>query len=180
MILSAKWKKGSVTLEKKQAEIISNYLDDSTSTTYEIRKIATPNDTLIHFHQWANRKPVIAAFEVAKLGHDSYFFLFIDWHRNDTYYLVIYAHNKSTTIAELNRIIEEDGVVSLSWTYNPLKRDGKNDIRKSYFTQSFGNKTMIIPLPTSPLEIEHFLDHLFKLCHNRIRADRIVDVFDFE
>jgi len=173
-----------ILLEKKQAQIISNYLElwnESSSTTYEIHKLATPNDTLIQFHQWANRKPVIAAFEVTKVEHEkSYFFLFIDWHRNDNYYLVIYAHDKSTTIAELNRTIEEDGVTSLSWTYNPLKRDGKNDIRKSYFTQTFGNKTMIIPLPISPLEIEPFLDQLFKLCHNRIRADQIVDVFDFE
>lgn len=171
-------------LEKVQAQIISNYLElwnESTSTSYEIHKLATPNDTLKQFHQWANRKPVIAAFEVTKIEHDkSYFFLFIDWHRNDNYYLVIYSHDKSTTIAELNRTIEEDGVTSLSWTYNPLKRDGKNDIRKSYYTQTFGDKTMIIPLPASPLEIEPFLDQLFKLCHNRIRADRIVDVFDFD
>ena len=173
-------KRGSDSLEKKQATIVSNCLNEVTSTTYEIRKLATPNDTMLQFHQWANRKPIMAAFEVSKLGHDSYFFLFIDWHQNDNYYLVIYTHNKSTTIAELNRIIEKDGVVSLSWTYNPLKRDGKNDIRKSYFTQTFGNKTMIIPLPTSPVEIELFLDQLFKLCHNRIRADKIVDVFDFE
>jgi hypothetical protein len=176
-------KKGSDTLEKKQAEIVSNYLDqcnDTTTTTYEIHKLSTPDDMLLQFHQWANRKPIIAAYEVSRLGHDSYFFLFIDWHRNNNYYLVIYAHDKSTTIAELNRTIEEEGVTSLSWTYNPLKRDGKNDIRKSYFMQTFGNKTMTIPLPTSTEEIEPFLDQIFKLCHNRIRADRIVEVFDIE
>ena len=173
-------RRGSDTLEKNQASIVSNYLNEATSTTYEIRKIDTPNDTLIKFHQWANRKPIIAAFEVSKLEHDSYFFLFIDWHRNDNYYLVIYTHNKSTTIAELNRSIEEEGVTSLSWTYNPLKRDGKNGIRKSYYKQTFGTNTMKIPLPTSTLGVESFFDQLFKLCHNRIRADRIVDVFDFD
>lgn len=170
-------------MEKKQAAIVSKYLEhcnESNSTTYEISQLATPNDTLVQFHQWANRKPIIAAFEISKLGHDSYFFLFIDWHRNDNYYLVIYSHNKSTTIAELNRTVEEDGVSALSWTYNPLKRDGKNDIRKSYFKQTFGTNRMTIPLPTSTLEIQNFLDQLFKLCHNRIRADRIVDIFDFE
>ena len=170
-------------MEKKQAAIVSNYLkhyNESVSTTYEVNKLFTPNDTLIQFHQWANRKPIISAFEVSKLGRDSYFFLFIDWHRNDNYYLVIYAHNKSTTIAELNRTVEEDGVTSLSWTYNPLKRDGKNDIRKSYFKQIFGHKTMTIPLPTSTLDVEPFLDQLFKLCHNRIRADRSADIYDSE
>lgn len=169
-------------MEKKQAVLISNFLErwnESPSTTYELNKLDIPNDTLSQFHQWANRKPIISAFEVTRLGQDSYFFLFIDWHRNENYYLVIYAHDKSTTIAELNRTIEEDNITYLSWKYNPLKRDGKNDIRKSYFKQTFGTHTMRIALPSSTLEMGTFLDELFKLCHNRIRADRIVEVFDF-
>ncbi|QBP41988.1 hypothetical protein [Paenisporosarcina antarctica] len=168
-------------MEKKQAMMVSNYLErwnESTSTTYELNKLDTFNDTLTQFHQWANGKPIISAFEVAKLGQDSYFFLFIDWHRNDNYYLVIYAHDKSTTIAELNRTIDEDGATLLSWKYNPLKRDGKNYIRKSYFKQTFGTTTMTIPLPTSILNTETFLDQIYKLCHNRIRADRIVEIFE--
>jgi len=168
-------------LEKKQAEILSDFIEhwnESNSTSYEITKLATPNDTMRNFHQWANGKPIISAFEVTKLGLDRYFFLFIDWHRNDNYYLVIYAHNKATTIAELNQTIEEDGVTLLSWKYNPLKRDGKNDIRKSYFKQTFGSTTMKFPLPSSISEVEIFLDQLFKLCHNRVRSDRIVEILD--
>ena len=164
-------------MEKKQAVIISNFLESwNDSTTYEISKLATPNDTLIQFHQWANKKPVISAFEISKPGENRYYFLFIDWHRNDNYYLVIYAHDKSTTIAELNRTIEEDGARFLSWKYNPLKRDGKNDVRKSYYTQTFGSTTMKIPLPIAVSEMEGFVDQLFKLCHNRVRADHIVEI----
>ena len=166
-------------MEKQQAIVLSNYLErwsESGSATYELTQLETTNDTLIHFHQWANRKPVVAAFDVNKLGHDRYYFLFIDWHRNDNYYLVIYAHNKSTTLAELNKVIEEDGESFLSWKYNPLKRDGKNDVRKSYFKQTHGSVTINIPFPTSDLEVEPFVNQLFKLCQNRVRADRIVEI----
>jgi hypothetical protein len=166
-------------MEKKQAILISNLMESChASASYEIRKLETPNDTLVNFHQWANRKPFVSAFEVSKPGENRYFFLFIDWHRNDNYYLVIYAHNKATTIAELNKVIEEDGVTNISWKYNPLKRDGKNDIRKSYFKQTFGTTTMNIPLPTLSSGVEPFLNQLFKLCHNRVRADRIVEILD--
>ncbi|MFX3675222.1 MAG: hypothetical protein ACE3JQ_12375 [Paenisporosarcina sp.] len=168
-------------MEKKQAVILSNYLErwnESTSTTYELMKLASPNDTLSNFHQWANGKPIISAFDVNKPGQDRYYFLLIDWHRNNNFYLVIYAHNKSTTIAELNHTIEEDGATLLSWRYNPLKRDGKNDIRKSYYKQTFGSTTIKIPFPTSIEDMEIFLDQLFKLCHNRVRADRIVEILN--
>ncbi|MGE6487464.1 hypothetical protein [Paenisporosarcina sp. NPDC076898] len=170
-------------MEKKLAVLISNYLEqwnEVNSTKYELNKMATPNNTLIQFHQWANGKPIIAAFDVSKIGDERYYFLFIDWHRNDNYYLVIYAHDKSTTLAELNKIIKEDDVNFLSWKYNPLKRDGKNDIRKSYYKQTFGSTTMNIPLPSSTREMEVFLDQVLKLCHNRVRADRIVDIYDFQ
>ena len=170
-------------MEKNQAIKISELLANwatTTSATYDISKLDTPNDTLLTFHQWANGKPVITAFDVAKPEDERYYFLFIDWHRNNNYYLVIYAHDKSTTLAELNKTIEEDGIFYLSWKYNPLKRDGKNDIRKSYYKQTFGTTTMNIPLPTSIHEVENFLNQLYKLCHNRVRADRIVDVYEFE
>lgn len=166
-------------MEKKQAHYLSKYLEQYNEPTYKVSKLPTLNNTLSQFHQWANGKPVIAAYDVAKPGGESYYFLLIDWHRNDNYYLVIYAHDKSTTIAELNKIIEENGVNLLSWKYNPLKRDGKNDIRKSYYKQIFGSRTMNIPFPTSTVEIEGFLTQLFKLCHNRVRADKIVDIYDF-
>jgi hypothetical protein len=168
-------------MEKNLAVMVSNCLEqwnEFPSTAYELNKLSTTNDTLLHFHQWTNGKPLISAFEVVKPGQDGYFFLFIDWHRNGNYYLVIYSHNKSTTVAELNRIIEEEGSFQLEWKYNPLKRDGKNDIRKSYFKQLFGSLTVQIPLPSSPLKVETFIDQLFKLCFNRIRADRIVEIFD--
>jgi hypothetical protein len=66
------------------------------------------------------------------------------------------------------------------WTYKPFKRDGKNDQRKAYFKQMFGSTTVEIKLPSSSSEVEGFFNQLFQLCQNRIKADRIVEVFDFD
>jgi hypothetical protein len=167
-------------LEKQQAASVANLIQKSFSTSYEIKKVDTVDGTLPNFHQWTNGKKTLAGFEVVRLNSDtSYYFLFIDWHRNDNYYLVIYAHDKSTTVAELRQVEEIDGASQIVWTYKPLKRDGKNDVRKAYFKQMFGSTTVNIKLPVSTLEVDTFFDQLFMLCQNRIKADRIVDVFDF-
>ena len=83
-------------------------------------------------------------------------------------------------VQKSRQIQEIDGVPHIVWSYMPLKRDGKNDQRKAYFKQMFGSTTVQIKLPASSLEVEVFLGQLFKLCQNRIKADRIVEVFDFE
>jgi hypothetical protein len=169
-------------LEKEQANFLSNCIERLHSSTYEIKKLEIFDGTLPKFHQWTNRKPTLAAFKVTRTDTEtSYYFVFIDWHRNDNYYLIIYAHDRSTTCAEIRQIQEIDGVPHLVWTYKPLKRDGKNDQRKAYFKQMFGSTTVQIKLPaSSSLEVEVFLGQLFKLCQNRVKADRIVEVFDLE
>ncbi|MEH7307705.1 hypothetical protein [Neobacillus drentensis] len=168
-------------MEKEQALILANFIDNSTSAAFEIKTLEISGGSLVKFHQWANGKPTIAAFEVTRPDNESgYYFVFIDWHRNDNYYLVIYAHDRSTTCAEIRQIQEIDGSPHIVWTYKPFKRDGKNDQRKAYFKQMFGSTNVQIKLPSSPLEVDVFLKQLFKLCQNRIKADRIVEVFDFE
>ncbi|CRK81982.1 hypothetical protein [Neobacillus massiliamazoniensis] len=168
-------------MEKDQAEFLSNCIEKTDSPTYEIKKLKTVGGSLPKFHQWTNRKQTLSAYEVKRIDSDtSYFFLFIDWHRNDNYYLVIYAHDKTTTIAEIRPIKEIEGIPHLVWTYKPFKRDGKNDQRKAYFKQMFGSTTVEIKLPSSSSEVEGFFNQLFQLCQNRIKADRIVEVFDFD
>ncbi|MGG1676187.1 hypothetical protein ACIFOT_10620 [Neobacillus sp. NRS-1170] len=167
-------------MEKDQAILLSNYIEQSNSSIYEIRKLDTVNGTLPKFHQWTNGKKTLAAYEVTRPETDTgYYFVFIDWHRNDIYYLVIYAHDKSTTVAELRQVHDIDGSPYIVWMYKPFKRDGKNDQRKAYFKQMFGSTTVQIKLPASVEEVDGFYDHLFRLCQNRIKADQIVDVFDF-
>jgi hypothetical protein len=168
-------------LKKDEAAYLADLIDTSQPAAYAIKKMETVNGTLPQFHQWTNGKQTLAGFEVTRVDSDtSYYFLFIDWHRNDNYYLVIYLYNKSTTAAELRVIEEIDGIPHIVWMYKPLKRDGKNDQRKAYFKQMFGSTTIQIKIPLSTIELEEFFDQLFKLCQNRIKADKIVDVFDFE
>ncbi|MGZ4164278.1 MAG: hypothetical protein ACXVDB_07640, partial [Tumebacillaceae bacterium] len=78
----------------------------STETAYEVEPVAIVGGQLQNFHQWTNGKKVVAAYHVTKRGEESYYLVFIDWHRNDNYYLVLYTHDKSTTVAELQRIGE--------------------------------------------------------------------------
>ena len=168
-------------MEKEQAIYLANQIESSNPYLYEIRKLETVGGCLPKFHQWTNGKKTLAAFEITRLESDTgYYFLFIDWHRNDNYYLVIYAHNRSTTCAEIRQIHELDDEPHLIWTYNPLKRDGKNNQRKAYFKQMFGSTSVQIKLPSTAVEVEDFFTQLFKLCQNRVRADKIVEVFDFE
>jgi hypothetical protein len=170
-------------VEKKQAmEIISlfNSWSSSFSPTYEIDKLEVKEERLSHFHQWANGKPVIAVYNVIKIGENNLYFLFIDWHRNDNYYLVIYSANKSTTFAEIHQVVKHEGKLQLHWKYNPLKRDGMNQQRKAYFMQVFGSTSVFIPLPSSIVEVEAFINQLFRLCRNRVKADGIVDVFELK
>ncbi|KGM44638.1 hypothetical protein P9D43_10025 [Neobacillus niacini] len=168
-------------MEKKQAVYLADLIEVSKPAIYDIKKLETVNGKLPGFHQWTNGKQTTAAFEVTRIDSETtYYYLLIDWHRNDNYYLVIYLHNKSTTAAELRVIEEIDGIPYISWMYNPLKRDGKNDQRKAYFKQMFGSRKVHIKIPDTTLEITEFLNELFRLCQNRIKADKVVEVFNFE
>ncbi|WP_312473337.1 hypothetical protein [Neobacillus sp.] len=168
-------------MEKEQALYLSTCMETLPPSTYEIKKLETVGGTLPKFHQWTNGKKTLAAYEVTRpVTETGYYFIFIDWHRNDIYYLVIYAHDKKTTFAELRQVQEIDGVPHIVWMYKPFKRDGKNDQRKAYFKQMFGSTTVQIKLPAATSEVEEFFEQVFKLCQNRIKADRIVEVFDFE
>ncbi|KQL50701.1 hypothetical protein AN964_24035 [Heyndrickxia shackletonii] len=168
-------------MEKKVAAFICAQVDDcmmNNQTSYDIVKMNIVNGTINGFHQWTNGKPIIAGYHFSKPEESGYYLLFIDWHRNNRYYLVIYPQNKSTTLAEMQNIIEQDdGKEVITWKYNPLKRDGKNQERKAYFKQLFGSTHIHIPIPTSRYEVETFFDQLISLCQKRIKADRIVDVF---
>lgn len=168
-------------MKKDEAVFMADLIKESRPAAYEINKMEIVNGMLPRFHQWTNGKKTIAGFDVTRVDSDtSYYYLFIDWHRNDNYYLVIYLHNKSTTAAELRMVEQVDGSSHIVWKYNPLKRDGKNDQRKAYFKQMFGSTTVQIKVPASTFEVKEFFEQLFKLCQNRIKADKIVDVFDFE
>jgi hypothetical protein len=114
-------------VEKEQAiSIIKLMVEwmEKPSVKYEVQKLPLINNELPNFHQWTKGKTVLGAFSISIPEENGYHFLFIDWHRNNNFYLVIYTQNKSTTVAEIQRITIINDVPHLTWTYNPLKRDG--------------------------------------------------------
>lgn len=168
-------------MKKEQAVFLNHFIENYDQAHYQISKLDTVNGTLPKFHQWTNKKTVLAGYKITRTDTDtSYFLIFIDWHRNDNYYIVLYTHDKATTVAEIQQIGENGGNLHLIWKYNPLKRDGRNDHRKAYFKQTFGSTVIEIPIPMTTVEVNEFLNQLFQLCQNRIRADKIVNAFDFE
>ncbi|RLQ94073.1 hypothetical protein [Falsibacillus albus] len=166
-------------MKKEQAvkicDLIDGWIDSYQESAFDAAKLPFLGETIYDFHQWANGKKTLSAYTISKPGEEAYHLLFIDWHRKDNYYLVIYEGDKSTTAAEI-QTVDEDGQ-SLSWKYNPLKRDGKNAERKAYFKQTFGTTNVDIPLPASAEDVERFISQLFRLCRNRKKADRIVEIF---
>lgn len=168
-------------MNKNEAAFLANLMEKAKPAAYELNKLEIVGDCLPKFHQWTNGKKTLAGYKVIRPATDTgHYFIFIDWHRNGIYYLVIYAHDRSTTVAELRQIQEIDGSPHLVWSYKPFKRDGKNDQRKAYFKQMFGSTKVQIKLPSTTADIEGFYEQLFRLCQNRVKADRIVDVFDLD
>jgi hypothetical protein len=172
----------ALALDKRTAVFIQQKLEQwsqHSQSSYAIVKLEMAGNILKSFHQWANGKQTVGAFQVTNRNNETFYLLLIDWHRNDNYYLVIYLLDKSSTAAEIHYTEENlTGSLELLWTYNPLKRDGLNAERKAYFQQIFGSTTMQIPLPQTITETDNFLNEIFNLARNRLRVDRITELFN--
>ncbi|MBL0385261.1 hypothetical protein JJB07_01265 [Tumebacillus sp. ITR2] len=140
---------------------------------YEVDRLPTPGGTLQGFHQWVNGKPTVGCFHVTRIGEESYYYVWIDWHRKNNYYLVVYPHDRSTTVAELQNVVEHADGCDLLWKYNPLKRDGLNAERKAHFKQLLGSLDVTVRLPQAPEEVPAFFDELYTLARHRQLADRL-------
>ncbi|SEO55519.1 hypothetical protein SAMN05518847_108239 [Paenibacillus sp. OV219] len=174
-------------MERAEAEAIADwmrrYSEAEAVDTYDVTRISSGGAPLQGFHQWANGKPLVDAFHVSRpLVGGALYVLFIDWHRNDNYYLVLYAGDKSTTHAEIQKLVYDEGgqPSHLRWTYNPLKRDGGNAVRKAYFKQQWGELMMTIPVlgALGEEEIGCFFDAIFDVVDRRLRADRAPELLD--
>jgi hypothetical protein len=168
-------------LDKKLAIALYQQIEQwrqSDESAFEADKLVLIGETLSNFHQWANKKHVIAGYKVTERNEDTFYVLLIDWHRNGNYYLVIYTANKTTTAAEIHRtVVNEEGQLALLWHYMPLKRDGLNAQRKTYFKQIIGAASIEIALPQTPQSVEAFMTQLFALGRTRLRADRSGEFF---
>jgi hypothetical protein len=159
-------------LEKEQVVILSNDIEQATSSLFEVKKLDTTVQNLLPGFQ--KGKEAFSGFEITSLDNDkTYRFIFIR-SQNENYHLMIFSPNKQV-LAELKQIEIIDGTPHLVWKYNPLKRDGMNARRKEYFKNKFGSLSLQIPLPTSSADIEAFFNQLFTLCQNRQEADYAVE-----
>ncbi|MCL6571825.1 MAG: hypothetical protein K6T88_09095 [Bacillus sp. (in: Bacteria)] len=157
-------------MEKEQVVFLSNGMEQSNLTLFEIKKLDTTVKNFLPGFQ--KGKEAISGFEVTKRDNKiSYLITFI--HTGENYYLVVYSQNKKA-MAELKNIEMIDGNPYIVWKYNPAKRDGKNQERKDYFKENFGPPNRQIPIPKTSSDIESFIGELFALCQNRLEADDIV------
>ncbi|WP_143111664.1 hypothetical protein [Paenibacillus sp. BC26] len=172
-------------MEKQESAVLAEWIERSSIGpvgAYDVTRVSTDGLPLSNFHQWSNGKPLVNAYHIARTIGGALYVLFIDWHRNDNYYMVIYAGDKSTTHAEIQKLVyDREGKPSyLRWTYNPMKRDGANAIRKAYFKQQWGEFIVTIPVLGTLRENETdlFCDALFELVDKRLRADKAPELFD--
>jgi len=97
----------------------------------------------------------------------------IDWQESDEWYLVLCAQTTHAPLAEVWREIKEDEIVSLEWRYKPAKRDGRNGERVAYFSNHVGDTTLQISVPAPDERSLRFIEDLFDLVDNRIKADAL-------
>lgn len=142
---------------------------------YDVICVIQRGERISDFHQWADRKRHLGVFEVKRKQGKNYFIAFIDWQEKQNYYIVIFPENVSGPIAELHAVDTIGDRLNLCWSYSPTKRDGKNMERKNYFKKYFLDTEVQIALPLIPDDVEMFLDELFGLCENRLKAD-VLDV----
>jgi hypothetical protein len=168
-------------MEKKRAAALSEQIEQwrqGNASAYEVDKLVLAGETLKNFHQWTDKKHVIAGYKVTELGEDAFYVLLIDWHRSENYYLVLYTANKTTTAAEIHRtVVNEAGQLALFWQYTPLKRDGLNAERKAYFKQVVGSASIEIAFPEAPQDVEALMAKLFALGRTRLIAERSAEFF---
>jgi len=145
---------------------------DNKILSYSVERI-DDGEPINGFHEWVDSKDLVAAFLVKNEMGMAYYLLLIDWQERNNFYLVIYPQDKSGPLAEIHKTEEISGVINLYWRYQPTKRDGKNQERKNYFNKYFLTTEVRIEIPNSEVDVESFLDEVFSLTNNRIKADEL-------
>ncbi len=164
-------------MEKKIAKNLVNAMRSGFAKNFSYRLLNELKKFPIQkFHSFANDKPCLGAFLVEKEQEEKLWLLVIDWRNDNNYYLVIYPENHhSAPIAELHDQLIEENSVDLVWTYNPRKRDKRNNERKTTFIRELGSANYIVSLPSAQVSLEDFLADIFSLAAFRVAADELVD-----
>jgi 5-methylcytosine-specific restriction endonuclease McrA len=154
------------------ARRVARYLDSrlgATTPDWVVNRISKET-SLLGFHPWADGKRLIAAYDL-RCDENALVALLIDWKNRSDWYLVLCSAATHGPLAELWQ--EEVSPVdhSLLWQYRPTKRDGRNADRVAYFTRHVGDHQLRLSIPSESETSERFIDDLFDLVDNRVRAD---------
>lgn len=129
---------------------------------------------LKNFHEWADGKPLIAAYWVRHEKKQVLFILLIRWGFRGDYYCVLFPEDRSRPLAEISQVDRNADLPTLIWNYRPTKRDGKNLERRAYFRKHFGDTTVGITVPVNEKSLAGLLAALFDLVKNRLAADDLL------
>jgi hypothetical protein len=94
----------------------------------------------------------------------------------------IYTDESSSPFAQLHQTKLVGGAESLSWRYNPTRKDGRNKERKALFDRLTGGISLTVPLPVHSADesIREFLDDLYYLVDAKLAADNLDDGVELE
>lgn len=142
---------------------------------YTIKKLS--EEQIENFHQMATPSFVLACYYIERNTGESLYFLFTDWQEknSENYYLILFPMNKLGPIAELHKTHTINNIgINLLWDYAPRKRDGRNKERIAYFEHHFGGSVNVsIAVSRTQDELGLFIDDLFSLVNNRLKADEL-------
>lgn len=139
---------------------------------YKVEKIIEEKK-ISGFHEWVDYKELHGAFLIRRDDGKAYWLLLIDWKMDDTYYLVLMSEKRSNLYAQIHQVEKGKFGNQLVWKYSPNKWDELNKERKKYFTNYYGDTRVTIDLPNDKNDVEDFLDELFSLVENRIKAEKL-------
>ncbi len=160
-------------MRKATAERISRYFKARASaegSRFTIKRLRGPLDG---FHQWADGKRLISAYEIRRDDGEVIYCLLIDWRESAEWYLVLCSQMTHAPLSELWRETQHDDIVSLAWRYQPTKRDGRNGDRVAYFRRHVGDTTLQVSVPDPDEQSLRFIEDLFDLLENRLKADEL-------
>src|SRR5262245_16740930 len=140
------------------------------ASPFKIRRIRK-GKPLVGFHDWADGKPLLAADHIERDDGASLVCLLIDWQQKGEWYLVACSSATHAPQAEIWRETTAADVLSLEWKYKPAKRDGRNEERTQYFRGHVGDITMDLSVPSPSDDESRFVEDLFALVDNRLKAD---------
>lgn len=163
-------------MRKATAQRISTYLSERTSEGspgFSIERLQEGRP-LDGFHQWVDGKQLLSADRIRRDEDGTVILcLLIEWRPTEEWYAVVFDQARHAPLAEIGRELQVDDIISLEWQYKPAKQDGRNPERVAYFRNHVGDRTLQISVPDPGERSLRFVEDLFGLVENRLKADEL-------